>query len=141
MTLPEAIRLLRKKVGLSQADLAKRIDTTTFTISRWETGRREPNSAAMRKLAKVAEDGGFLAMRDFLEFHRKSAIAERMVNLQSPGTQRRVSADELELLSNLLGEIRDFAHRPDTVSELATKAINVIDPYLLKKKRTHGKTK
>lgn len=36
------IRIMRKSLGLTQADLAKKIGTTKQAITTYETGRREP---------------------------------------------------------------------------------------------------
>jgi hypothetical protein len=40
MTLGDRIRTTREVLGLSQAELAKRVNTTKATISRWEAGER-----------------------------------------------------------------------------------------------------
>jgi transcriptional regulator with XRE-family HTH domain len=108
VTVPKAILLLREKAHLSQADLAKRIGGTSFTISRWETGRRAPSSLFLERLAEVAGTNGFTDLHDFFDGRRKSIIAARMKNLQSPGTQRRVSVHDLDALGNFFTAAADF---------------------------------
>ena len=49
----EMIREKRKEMGMTQSDLAKIIGTDPATISRWETGSREPTMAAYEKIMKV----------------------------------------------------------------------------------------
>ncbi|ALU14495.1 HTH domain-containing protein [Eubacterium limosum] len=47
------IKELRKKHGLSQADLAKKLGTTTAAIGMWESGKRHPQRANLMKLAEI----------------------------------------------------------------------------------------
>ena len=42
---------LRKKANISQASLAKKFKVTQHTVSRWETGDREPDNETLSKLA------------------------------------------------------------------------------------------
>jgi transcriptional regulator with XRE-family HTH domain len=43
----------RKRAGLSQHELARRMGTTQSTIARLERGGRSPNLSTLRKLAEV----------------------------------------------------------------------------------------
>ena len=45
------LKALRKKKGISQLRLATELNTTQNTISRYETGEREPGIAELIKLA------------------------------------------------------------------------------------------
>lgn len=45
------LKALRKKKGLSQLRLAVELNTTQNTISRYETGEREPGIAELIKIA------------------------------------------------------------------------------------------
>jgi len=109
MKVPKAILLLRERADLSQADLAKRIGGTSFTISRWETGRRAPSSIFLERLAELSGSNGFTDLRDFFDGQRKLIIAARMRNLQSAGTQRRVSVHELDALGSFFKAAVAFA--------------------------------
>lgn len=46
---------IRKQRGLTQADLAERIDVAQPTIQRWENGKREPSLKQLHELASVLE--------------------------------------------------------------------------------------
>ena len=47
------IRHWRTVRGLTQDDLAARLDTTQATVSRWESGDRQPGLDDLRGLAKA----------------------------------------------------------------------------------------
>ena len=49
------IAALRKRMGLSQEQLAKRINVCASTIGMYEQGRREPSAKILADLAKVFE--------------------------------------------------------------------------------------
>ena len=51
MTTAERIKQLRKKSGVSQAELAKAIGMKTNTISTWERGTRKPDFEALQQLS------------------------------------------------------------------------------------------
>ena len=51
MPFPDNLRRLRLGQFLSQAELARRSDLHTLTISRLETGRAKPSTRSVRALA------------------------------------------------------------------------------------------
>lgn len=46
-----AIKTLRLKKGLTQSELAKKLDLSQQTIASWENGTRSPKTAMIPKLA------------------------------------------------------------------------------------------
>jgi transcriptional regulator with XRE-family HTH domain len=52
---PSRRRLLRESAGLSQATLAQAVEVDRATISRWESGEREPEAAHLEAYLKVLE--------------------------------------------------------------------------------------
>jgi len=53
MSMGHRIRLARKASGLTQAELAARLDHSHSTVNRWEAGHREPTRAVVNRIATV----------------------------------------------------------------------------------------
>lgn len=51
----DEIIVLRRRLGLSQADFASRLGVRQQTVSEWETGRYAPRGASLTVLKMVAE--------------------------------------------------------------------------------------
>lgn len=49
----ESIRFFRRKLGLTQTELAKKIGCSLDTISRYETNKREPRATDLLRMADV----------------------------------------------------------------------------------------
>ena len=47
------LRVLRKDAGLTQAQLAQRIDVSSKTVSKWENGSADPSTTNLLALAKL----------------------------------------------------------------------------------------
>ena len=47
------IKELRAEMGIYQSELAKLLKVRQNTISTWETGRSEPDQAALREMSKI----------------------------------------------------------------------------------------
>lgn len=58
-----AIKKLRNKMLLSQADLAKQLGVSFASVNRWENGRNEPTFSAKRKLKPFFDKYG-IALED-----------------------------------------------------------------------------
>ncbi len=55
----ERIRALRRRLGLSQREMAEELGTRQQTISEWETGQYEPRGTSARLLQIIAERARF----------------------------------------------------------------------------------
>lgn len=55
---PEQIIALRKKLELTQEELARKLNTTFSTISRWENGWSEPSNMAVGLLEQLNKEKG-----------------------------------------------------------------------------------
>lgn len=53
---PEEVAALRRRLGLSQAKMARVLGVRQQTVSEWETGRYRPRGASARLLRLLAED-------------------------------------------------------------------------------------
>lgn len=58
MKYSEAIKLLRKKLILSQVEFAELLGVSYMSVNRWETGKCEPTIKAKRKLAPLFKENG-----------------------------------------------------------------------------------
>jgi DNA-binding transcriptional regulator YiaG len=54
-----SIQALRRHLGLTQQELAKKLGTRQQTISEWETGLYQPRGASATLLHMVAENADF----------------------------------------------------------------------------------
>jgi chromosome partitioning protein len=50
---PESVRKVRRQLGETQAEFAKRFAVTTLTVARWETGERECSGLYAREIANL----------------------------------------------------------------------------------------
>ena len=50
----EQIRKLREKLGISQGELARKLDCSAMTVSRWENGQLAPTARYYLELGKLA---------------------------------------------------------------------------------------
>ena len=55
MDIGNAIQRRRKALGLTQIDLAERLDTTGATVGRWESGKRGVKTADLDPIAKALQ--------------------------------------------------------------------------------------
>ncbi|NQT71175.1 MAG: helix-turn-helix transcriptional regulator [Chloroflexi bacterium] len=56
--LKEKVRILRRKVGWTQEDLAREIGVSLSTVQRWERQGGEPTRLARRELQKLFDERG-----------------------------------------------------------------------------------
>jgi transcriptional regulator with XRE-family HTH domain len=53
----DTLREARRRKRWSQEELARRLEVSVTTVSRWETGKQEPDLRALRKLDKIFGSG------------------------------------------------------------------------------------
>lgn len=58
MKYAEAIKILRKKMLITQTELAEKIGVAFISINRWENGHCEPTMRIKRKLAPLFKEYG-----------------------------------------------------------------------------------
>lgn len=61
-TIGSNIRARREALGMTQRDLAKKLDTNEMAISRWELGKHRPSAEHEVKLADALFDGDTAAL-------------------------------------------------------------------------------
>lgn len=55
MTIGEKIKLLRKRVGMTQAELAEKLAVTTRAVIYFEKNQRHPSDEIIKRLAEIYE--------------------------------------------------------------------------------------
>ncbi len=56
--LAEKVKILRKKMGWAQEDMAREIGVSLSTVQRWERQGGEPTRLARRELKKLFKEAG-----------------------------------------------------------------------------------
>ena len=55
---PDDVRIIRKRLGVTQAELAALLGVTRETVTRWETGVRRVSPLAARLLVRIRGEKG-----------------------------------------------------------------------------------
>ncbi len=92
------IAAMRKKQGLSQKQLAERIDVTDKTISKWETGNRMPDASLLLKLSFE------------LQINVNELLAGERFSQEEPSPEEYVKKSESNIV-NLVGELNENEKR------------------------------
>ncbi len=119
----EALVMLRKRFGLSQAELAQLAGTSQSAIAAYETGSKSPHLRTIERIARSLDQRVVIEFEPALtreearslELHR--AIAEKL--RQDPAVVLEKATHNLERLTamhphagGLLGHWRDILNRP-----------------------------
>lgn len=64
--MPEYIKLLRAKLGLTQQALADLLNVSFATVNRWENGQTKPSNLSIKQLAKIESES---QLNDAVEQH------------------------------------------------------------------------
>ena len=105
---PSALREVREHLGLSQAQLAKRLNLPTNTVSRWERGETSPDANSLAAIYSIATGAAYEPA-----FFRKGGdmvnSTERRQDPQKPLNGRRVLNRQRTRLAacprNVVGEL------------------------------------
>lgn len=77
MKLSEKILTLRKKLGLSQEELAERLNVSRQAVSRWEVGSAQPDASNVLQLSKLFGVTADYLLNDEYESDRDVPIVRR----------------------------------------------------------------
>lgn len=90
--LGELVRFLRKRAGMSQTDLAKRLFVEQSSISRWERGTLHINPGTLEQLSITFD----IPLEDF--YHPSEAL-NRLKNMKPPETPDKSTDNPFPTLS------------------------------------------
>ena len=75
MTIGERIKFVRKQAGMTQQELADRLETSYVGISLWESGKRKPKPESLMRIAEVLDipatyftENGHINEQELLDF-------------------------------------------------------------------------
>ena len=114
----EKLKVLRKKRGLTQKDVADLVHVDRVRITNWENGKREPNFENLSMLACIFDVSIDFLLGDYLEISK-----ERYLKLQG-GKKKILEEDKLlEFCKKLPRAEFEDSERSKTV---AIKAMRVV---------------
>ena len=121
----EQIRILRQKLGISQGELARKLDCSAMTVSRWENGQLAPTARYYIELGKLAgkQDCWFYWERAGLQSSDVLPVMTERERKQFPARPE---------------EQMEFAAGGGTKHEAAGKTKLVLIPLLQATVGTHG---
>lgn len=76
--LQENIKKFRKERGLTQEELAIRVNVVRQTVSKWEKGQSVPDAELLQKIAEVLEVTVSQLLGEEKEMEHRNAIAEQL---------------------------------------------------------------
>ena len=93
--VPERLKAVRERAGLSQRELARRADVTNGTLSNIEQGRVSPSIASLEKILKAIP----MSMQEFFsdDFETAPAVysADQLVRIRKNDTEYHILPLEL----------------------------------------------
>ena len=107
MTTGERIKAARKRAGLTQKELGKKLGLAYQTLAQWETGTRKPKAETLQRLA----DALGVSMMDLDE--RFAWQPDREVGIPAPQEEdlrEEVKALTYSLNQRGLSKTRDYMH-------------------------------
>ena len=81
---PDKVVKLRKKEGLSQKELAEKVDVSIDSVRRWEQGKRTPNIAVLNKLATALNTTTEFLTEEQTEIDEKATIEVPASGMKDP---------------------------------------------------------
>ena len=100
----QKLREARKREGLTQEELAEQIGSQSYTISRYERGKRYPTDEVVGQLADVLELDESELKKELAEERKTQSVEERWVNDSDEVDpwRDRVAASRIEPLAKVL---------------------------------------
>jgi transcriptional regulator with XRE-family HTH domain len=109
---PDAVRELRKALGITQQDLAVKLGMAVSSISHFETGDRTPDGSSAMKLYRAAQEANRQDLADVFGTIINDAMGHLVAPIRNADEHRKVRA-----LQHILFDAR-FAHLREPLAEL-----------------------
>jgi transcriptional regulator with XRE-family HTH domain len=115
--IAESLKILRRRKGLTQEDLARLLGVSRITIARWETGQRFPTTEQLIKLSEILGvspeellkiDETALSLKDFAEWLIKEVYKEEGLVAPDKEALEKLSPLVVKKLEALKEELRWF---------------------------------
>lgn len=75
----EDVKLIRKLLGMTQAEMAQHLDTTQITVNRWETGGSRLSEESLEKFYSFVYDAGIKISEIKAQFLKEELPKDRML--------------------------------------------------------------
>ena len=135
--LQENIKNFRKERGLTQEELAIRVNVVRQTVSKWEKGLSVPDADLLQKIAEVLEVSVSQLLGQEKEMEHRNEIAEQLsrINEQLAIKNRRSKRIwtavgvvlALWLLVHAVGAVLSFAVYTKTTELTVSEAVEILE--------------
>ena len=135
--LQENIKNFRKERGLTQEELAIRVNVVRQTVSKWEKGQSVPDADLLQKIAEVLEVTVSQLLGQEKEMEHRNEIAEQLsrINEQLAIKNRRAKRVwttvgvvlGLWLLIHAAGAVLSFAAYTKTTELTISEAVEILE--------------
>lgn len=135
--LQENIKYFRKERGLTQEELAIRVNVVRQTVSKWEKGQSVPDADLLQKIAEVLEVTVSQLLGQEKEMEHRNEIAEQLsrINEQLAIKNRRAKRIwttvgvvlGLWLLIHVAGTVLSFAAYTKTTELTVSEAVEILE--------------
>ena len=133
MSIGDNIKKARISAGLTQKELAKKMDVSPQMISLYEKGRRAPKVETIQRIADAIGCNVqqlFPAIEDFKsELHDRIKIFESELELCSDETERKKLQYKIDLLKNEDWGIM-LSSQTDEIYVVSSYFIDILAPYI-----------
>ena len=93
MTLCEKLTQARKAAGLTQADVAARLDVSRQAVSRWEGGQSKPSTERLLELARIYDVSLDWLCSDASEVDDGALLHEKKLDDRDPARKNELYAE------------------------------------------------
>lgn len=91
------LKELRKEIGITQEEFAEKLDVSSRTISRWETGTNMPDISLLVNIAEIFN----VSISEIINGERKSEIMEKEVKEVAEAMSNYAAAEKSVILKRV----------------------------------------